>query len=301
MEQRGSQRVEMVGVNDKWQITAILCGTVLGDFLPVQLTYQEKTPRCHPKFQFPSGWDITHSPKHWSTEETMIWYINNIIIPYVERVRQLEATESQHSWSWITLKVKSHPPSVLFLKTVTSTCACCHPTLLIYFSLWTSLLTSLQKNFLRRKFQEWYSKQVMKQLEDVDIETCELEPIDLSLSVLKEVGAKWLVEMAKYFEDNPMIIVNGFIRSGIIGAWMELKLTAWMLNQQRECGLRGRAGWRSWEPHSVTFRHTFIVIYISENVFTHISIFSCLQYSCISRTNYSKYRCKNDGTIVTVH
>ena len=65
----------------------------------------------------------------------------------------------------------------------------------------------------------------MKQLEDVDIETCELEPIDLSLSVLKEVGAKWLVEMAKYFEDNQMIIVNGFIRSGIIGAWMELKLT----------------------------------------------------------------------------
>ena len=89
MEQRGSQRVEMVGVNDKWQITAIFCGTMLGDFLPVQLTYQEKTPRCHPKFQSPSGWDITHSPKYWSTEETMIRYINNIIIPYVERVRQL--------------------------------------------------------------------------------------------------------------------------------------------------------------------------------------------------------------------
>ena len=66
-----------------------------------------------------------------------------------------------------------------------------------------------EKDFLRRKFQRWYSEQVTKQLEGVEIETCELEPIDLSLSVLKEVGAKWLVEMAKYFEDNPMIIVNG--------------------------------------------------------------------------------------------
>jgi len=58
----------------------------------------------------------------------------------------------------------------------------------------------------------------MKQLEGVDIETCELKPTDLSLSMLKEVGAKRLVEIAKYFEDNPMIIVNGFIRSGVTGA-----------------------------------------------------------------------------------
>ena len=68
------------------------------------------------------------------------------------------------------------------------------------------------KNFFRRKFQEWHSEQVLKQLESVDIETSELKLIDLSLSIHKEVGAKWLVEMAKYFEDNPMIIVNGFFR-----------------------------------------------------------------------------------------
>lgn len=60
--------------------------------------------------------------------------------------------------------------------------------------------------------------QVMKQMEGVVIETCELKPRDLSLSMLKEVGAKRLVEMAKYFKDNPMIIVNGFICSGVTGA-----------------------------------------------------------------------------------
>ena len=38
------------------------------------------------------------------------------------------------------------------------------------------------------------------------------------MTVLKEVGAKWLVEMAEHFEENPQIIVNGFIRSGITGA-----------------------------------------------------------------------------------
>ena len=46
----------------------------------------------------------------------------------------------------------------------------------------------------------------------------ELQPIRLDLGVLKELMAKWLVEMAEYFADNPLIIVNGFIRSGITGA-----------------------------------------------------------------------------------
>lgn len=32
MEQWGSKRVEMCGAGDKQQITAIFCGTILGDF-----------------------------------------------------------------------------------------------------------------------------------------------------------------------------------------------------------------------------------------------------------------------------
>ena len=41
----------------------------------------------HPHFKFPSDLDITHSPKHWSNEETMFRYIKAIIIPYVEKQR----------------------------------------------------------------------------------------------------------------------------------------------------------------------------------------------------------------------
>ena len=38
------------------------------------------------------------------------------------------------------------------------------------------------------------------------------------MSVLKEVGAKWLVDMADYISNNPKIIVNRFIQAGIIRA-----------------------------------------------------------------------------------
>jgi len=46
--------------------------------------YKGKTPRCHPCFQFPTDWCVTYFPKQWSTEEKMVQYINEIIIPYIE-------------------------------------------------------------------------------------------------------------------------------------------------------------------------------------------------------------------------
>ena len=43
-------------------------------------------------------------------------------------------------------------------------------------------------------------------------------PIDLSMGMMKEIGAKWLVDMASYISDNPQFIVNGFIHAGITKA-----------------------------------------------------------------------------------
>ena len=58
----------------------------------------------------------------------------------------------------------------------------------------------------------------MKQLEGRDVESAELQPINLGMPVLKELGACWMVEMAEYFRENPQIVVNGFIKAGIAGA-----------------------------------------------------------------------------------
>ena len=68
------------------------------------------------------------------------------------------------------------------------------------------------KDYLRRRFEEWYSQQ------GKDIDSIELELINMGLPILKELGAKWLVDMHKYIEMNPQIIVNGFIHLGIAGA-----------------------------------------------------------------------------------
>ena len=68
--------------------SSMFCGSLVGDFLPVQVIYQGKTARCYPQFEFPPEWDITHSRKHWSNKTTMIQYIEKIIVPYTNSVHQ---------------------------------------------------------------------------------------------------------------------------------------------------------------------------------------------------------------------
>ena len=48
-----------------------------------------------------------------------------------------------------------------------------------------------------------------------EIETFNLQPIDVSMVRMKEVGADWLVQMADYIGQNPSFLVNGFIKAGI--------------------------------------------------------------------------------------
>ena len=142
MERQGERRVEMVGVNDKRQITAIFCGTMLGEFLPLQLIYKGKTNRCHPKFSFPLDWHITHSPNHWSNESTMLDYIKHIIVPYLWKTRENVGEDKTALVIIAISRAKSLSPSSSSLKTTMSTYVPFRQTQPIYYSRWTSRSTS---------------------------------------------------------------------------------------------------------------------------------------------------------------
>ena len=59
--------VEINGNGRKQQITSVFSvALLLLIFLPVQLIYKVKTSCCHPPFDFPNGWHVTHSPWRWS-------------------------------------------------------------------------------------------------------------------------------------------------------------------------------------------------------------------------------------------
>ena len=51
----------------------------------MQILYQRKTERSHPKYTFPEGFDIFHTPNHWANEETCLHFF---IFPYVRQTRE---------------------------------------------------------------------------------------------------------------------------------------------------------------------------------------------------------------------
>ena len=67
------------------------------------------------------------------------------------------------------------------------------------------------KNFLRQQFQDWYASKICKQLDGGG----ETVPIDLRLSVVKPLGAKWMVKLYDYLKSKPEIVQNGFKGAGI--------------------------------------------------------------------------------------
>ena len=218
MEQRGARRVEITGLNDKRMITAVFCGTLTGDFLPIQLVYQGKTDRCHPKYNFPEDWHITHSPNHWSTEETMKDYLDHVVFPYIDGVRA--SCDLSHNYPALAIfdNFKGQVTDDILqlledhnVHSVRLPANCTDRLQPMDIS-----VNKAAKDFIRQKFNDWYSEKVAEQLGDgANFDQQLVQPVDLSAAVLKTVGAKWLVQMHEYIQDNPQLIVNGFRKAGI--------------------------------------------------------------------------------------
>ena len=97
MAAEGSRRVEVIGLSDKRQITATFAACLDGTFLPMQILYQGKTERSHPKYKFPDGFDVFHTPSHCANEETCLRFFEKIIFPYIEKVREEIGASSQEA------------------------------------------------------------------------------------------------------------------------------------------------------------------------------------------------------------
>ena len=61
IEQTGAKQVEISGVDEKRQITAVFAASPVGKLLPLQLICQDKKPACLPTFKFPSDWNVTYA------------------------------------------------------------------------------------------------------------------------------------------------------------------------------------------------------------------------------------------------
>ena len=82
----------------------------------------------------------------------------------------------------------------------------------LLFSLTYGKINKAAKDYLRGQFREWYALQVCSQIKG---ET-DTKPVDLRLSIIKPLSAKWIVSMYEYIKSNPALVSNGFKEAGIV-------------------------------------------------------------------------------------
>ena len=88
LEKRGATAVHLVGKGKTKQITGTFAISQSGDFLPIQLIDEGKTPRCLPQVDFPVEFNVTFTDIHWSNEEKVIEVLEEIIFPYFKSLKQ---------------------------------------------------------------------------------------------------------------------------------------------------------------------------------------------------------------------
>ena len=194
MDVKGSRRVELAGLKDKRQMTAVFAGSADDKFLPPQLIYSGSTTKCLPKnVKFPTEWHVTRTANHWSNEGTMLEYTDRIIVPYMQNKRQELGLASDHSALVLFDHFSGQITPVIFSKLDTYHIipvlipACCTDRL----QPMDLSVNNPAKVFLRNCFQSWHANKIVMQLQRNDQNSKKLELVDMRLSVIKPVHAQW--------------------------------------------------------------------------------------------------------------
>ena len=89
MDEQGVNQVTICGMEDSCQITVLLTVTMAGQLLAPQVIYTGTTTRSLPQgLEFPASWDVTSTANHWSYKDSMLQYIDTVLLPYVKNRMQ---------------------------------------------------------------------------------------------------------------------------------------------------------------------------------------------------------------------
>ena len=216
MEEQGTNKISIKGLNDKREITALLTITLSGSILPPQLLYSGKTERCHPDCNFPSDWDIWHTENHWSNKSTILRYIENVLKPYLEKKRQELELPDTHKALLIMDVFQAHRCEEVLQKLEE-----CNVAVVFVPANCTDQLQPLDlsvnkplKSSMRKCFVNWYSARVAEQINSERLVSN--ININLAMSVVKILSANWFIESFDYIKSSPDTILNGFRAAGIL-------------------------------------------------------------------------------------
>ena len=214
MAEKGAKQVSLVGIEDKREITAVLAVNMAGEMLPAQVIYGGSTERCHPTFEFPKDWHITHTPNHWSTEGSMLTYVEKIIKPYVEKVRERMGSGQPALCIFDTFAAHKTQSVQKKLEEIKVKYVVIPPGCTGELQPLDLTVNDYFKRKLKGHFNDWYSDEVERELRGGLNPTT--SKANFQLSVIKPLHAGWMVSAFAQTKERVNLIRSGFSKAGLL-------------------------------------------------------------------------------------
>lgn len=152
--------IPIASSDDKWQISAVLAVTMIGEYLSPQVVYKGNIPSL-----FPQGWGVWRSDYHWLNEDTMEKHFEKIVVPFLSQKREslkLEKTSPALA-SFDCLKGQTTPGILANLEshniiTIQVPANCTDKMQPLDVS-----LNKPMKDEMKRRFEVWYAEAAARQ------------------------------------------------------------------------------------------------------------------------------------------
>ena len=154
----------------------------------------------------------------------MLRYVDKIVVPYVESVREgLPLSKTRQKAVAIFDVYKARRGEQLLNKLRDNGIiplyvpACCTDRLQPL----DIAINQEYEEILKSRFHDWYSKEVISQLSDMEDESGDDHidvsrvNVDLRTSVLKPIHAKWVMSTYEILSTKALLITSGFVKAGI--------------------------------------------------------------------------------------
>ena len=213
-ERLNSDSVAVIGAEDKRQITACIASSLDGELLPLQLIFNGKTDRSHPAAtpaSIAARVHVAHSENHWSTQQTMQSYVNEVIMPYAERCIHLHQLHADAKIIlvldlWVVHKseefrkfIRTHHPRI-HLVFVPANCTS-------KLQVADAVLQRSFKHGISSRFNQWAAEQIAEQIAADNVSgVANL----LKMGVLKPLVLQWCVDSWAELKERKLLILDGW-------------------------------------------------------------------------------------------
>ena len=145
----------------------------------------------------------------------MIRYLKTVIVPFIASTRALLGVDNKQAalaiFDCFRGQVTEQVVSVLSESNIHSVIV--PPNCTDRLQPLDLTVNKMAKDFLKREFQEWYTKEISKKY---NTSTGIMDGlVDLSTSRMKNVGVSWLIRLYDHINNNPLNVVNGFLAAHI--------------------------------------------------------------------------------------